>query len=136
PTAVNPLIKPRANGAELTAVLASAELALGRNRLALGLIDAQNQPITSGTTSVELFKLDAASNSAQKRSDAQATFRAVGDPNRGIWVASTSFDDTGPWGAQVTLARAGEAPRVARLNFEVRAKFSAPGYGDAAPRSQ
>ena len=36
PTAVNPLIKPKATtGAELTPVLASSELALGRNRLAL-----------------------------------------------------------------------------------------------------
>src|SRR6266852_8574269 len=49
PTAVNPLIKPKAtSGAELTPVLASSELALGCNRFAIGLIDAQSQPITSG----------------------------------------------------------------------------------------
>ena len=33
------------------------------------------------------------------------------------------------------LERPGEAPKVARLSFEVRPRFSAPGYGDAAPRS-
>src|SRR5437879_1630806 len=59
PTAANPLIKPRAtSGAELTPVLASSELALGRNRFALGLIDAQNQPIGAGQVHLEFFKLN------------------------------------------------------------------------------
>src|SRR5438132_3059095 len=74
PTAVNPLIKPRAtNGAELTPVLASSELALGRNRFAVGLIDAQNQSITSGQVHLEFFKLNG--QTAEKRSEADAVFR-------------------------------------------------------------
>src|SRR5882757_2413692 len=56
-TAVNPLVKPKATGAELTAVQASSELAQGRNRFAVGLIDARNQPVTSGSVGVEFFKL-------------------------------------------------------------------------------
>ena len=136
PTATNPLIKPRASGAELTAVQASSELALGRDRFAVGLIDAQNQPVTNGTARLEFFKL-MPGGSAEKRADAEAVFRAVaGATARGIWVAQTSFGEAGTWGAQITLQRPGEAPKVARLNFEVRQKFSAPGYGDPAPRSR
>jgi len=76
PTAPNPLIKPRAaSGAELTPVLASSELALGRNRFAIGLIDPQNQPITSGQVHLEFFKLDG--QTAEKRSEADAAFRAL-----------------------------------------------------------
>lgn len=134
PTPVNPLIKPRAAGAELTVVQASSELALGRNRFAMGLIDAQNQPITSGGARLELFKVSQG-GTAEKRGDAPATFRSVGDASRGIWVANTSFDEPGAWGGQVTLEPPGQAPKVARLSFEVRPRFSAPGYGDAAPRS-
>ena len=49
PTAVNPLIKPKpTSGAELTPVLASSELALGRNRFAVGLIDKGD--FSSGTS--------------------------------------------------------------------------------------
>jgi hypothetical protein len=137
--AANPLVKPRGSGAELTAVQASSELALGRNRFAIGLIDAQNQPITAGAVRLEFFKVQQG-GAAQKRSEAPASFRTVGpspSPSRGIWVANASFDEVGAWGAQVTLQRPGDsAPKVARMNFEVQSKFSAPGYGDPAPRSK
>lgn len=130
----NPLIKPKATtGAELTPVLASSELALGRNRFAVGLIDAQNQPITSGHVHLEFFKVDR--QAAEKRSEADAVFRALELQNKGIWVAAANFDAVGPWGAQVTLTPANAQPKVARLNFEVRDHFSASGYGDPAPRS-
>ncbi|HLZ32295.1 MAG TPA: hypothetical protein VKV73_33660 [Chloroflexota bacterium] len=135
PTAVNPLVKPRATGAELTAVQASSEVAQGRNRFALGLIDARNQPVTGGTVGVEFFKV-LASGSAEKRADATALFRSVGGASKGVWVTPATFPETGPWGAQVTLdPGTGEAPRVARMSFDVRPKFSAPGYDDPAPRS-
>jgi len=134
PTATNPLIKPRAtNGAELTPVLASSELALGRNRFAVGLIDAQNQPITSGQVHLEFFKLNG--QTAEKRSEADAVFRALEQQSKGIWVAPSNFDVIEPWGGQVNLTPTGTPPKVARLNFEVRERFSAPGYGDPAPRS-
>jgi hypothetical protein len=35
----------------------------------------------------------------------------------------------------VTLDASGAAPKVARLNFEVKDRFSAPGYDEPAPRS-
>ncbi len=134
PTAANPLIKPKAtSGAELTPVLASSELALGRNRFAIGLIDAQNQPITSGQVHIEFFKIDR--QTAEKRSEADAVFRALELQSKGIWVAATNFDVIGPWGGQVTLTPTSAQPKVARLNFDVRDHFSAPGYGDPAPRS-
>jgi hypothetical protein len=135
PTAPNPLVKPRANGAPLTAVLASSELAHGRNRFAIGLIDDSNQPVTSGTVNVEFFKLQA-DGQAQKRSESAAAFRSVGGASKGIWVAPASFADTGAWGAQVSLdAGTSAPPRVARMNFQVRDSFSAPGYDAPAPHS-
>ncbi len=134
PTAANPLVKPRAGGAELTAVQASSELAQGRNRFALGLIDARNQPVVDGTVNVEFFKL-LSNGQAEKRAGAAAVFRSVGGASKGIWVAPATFPETGGWGAQVTLAAPSGTPRVARLNFDVRPKFSAPGYGEPAVRS-
>jgi hypothetical protein len=132
--AANPLIKPRAGGADLVAVQASSELAQGRNRFALGLIDARNQPITSGNVSVEFFKL-LANGQAEKRGDGTAVFRSVGGASKGIWVTPATFSDTGQWGAQVTLDSGDGPPKVARMNFQVRPKFSAPGYDEPAPRS-
>jgi len=135
PTAVNPLIKPRAaSGADLTAVNASTELALGRDRFAIGLIDAKSQPVVDGSVKIEFFKLGA-NNQAEKRSDAQAVFRSVGGTSKGVWVAPANFPELGPWGAQVTLDSGAGDPKVARMNFQVQQKFSAPGYDEPAVRS-
>jgi hypothetical protein len=135
PTLTNPLIKPRATpGAELTAVNASSELAVGRNRFTLGLIDAHNQAVTSGNVHVEFFKLGA-NSTAEKRADATAVFRSVGGASKGIWVSPVAFPEPGGWGAQVTLGQGSEPARVARMSFEVRPRFSAPGYDEPAIRS-
>jgi hypothetical protein len=135
PTAANALVKPRASGADVTAVQASSELAVGRNRFAVGLLDARNQPITSGTVGLEFFKL-LPNDQAEKRSEGSAVFRSVGGASKGIWVTQTNFADTGQWGAQITLDVGDGAPKTARMNFQVRQKFSAPGYDEPAPRSQ
>src|SRR5258708_40173674 len=75
PTAVNPLGKPRATGAELTAVLASSEVAQGRNRFALRLIDARNQPMVAGNVGAEDFKL-LTNAAAATRTVAMGVFRS------------------------------------------------------------
>jgi hypothetical protein len=134
PTPVNPLLKPRAEGDGVVALQASSELALGRNRFAVGLVDARNQPLTSGTVHIEFFKLRA-DGTAEKRTESTAIFRSVGAQSRGVWVAPAEFGETGAWGAQVTLSQPNNPPRSARMNFEVRDKFSAPGYGEPAVRS-
>jgi peroxiredoxin len=132
--AANPLVKPRTGGAPLTAVQASTELAQGRNRFAIGLIDANNESITTGNVNVEFFKLNG--NQAEKRADSTAVFRSVGGASKGIWVVSpANFADTGPWGAQVTRDLGDGNPTQARMSFQVRDKFSAPGYDAPAPRS-
>jgi hypothetical protein len=134
PAASNPLVKPRATGAPLTAVQASSEIALGRNRFTIGLIDDHNQPVTGGSVNVEFFKLQP-SGQAEKRAEAPAVFRSVGGASKGVWVAQATFPDNGDWGAQVTLNPGDAAAKVARMNFQVRDQFSAPGYDAPAPRS-
>jgi hypothetical protein len=136
PTSSNPLVKPKApSGVPLTAVNASSEVARGRNRFTIGLIDARSQPVTTGNVHMEFFKL-ATDGTAEKRADATAVFRSVGGASKGLWVSQASFPETGGWGAQVTLDQASnEEPKVARMNFEVRPKFSAPGYDEPAVRS-
>ena len=76
PTPVNPLIKPKPEGNGVVALQASSELAVGRNRFALGLVDARNQPMTSGMVQVEFFKLKA-DGTGEKRAESPALFRSV-----------------------------------------------------------
>jgi hypothetical protein len=134
PTAANALIKPKTAGADLVALQASSELAKGRNRFAIGLLDARNQPVTTGSVKLEFFKLKA-DGTGEKRSESAAVFRSVGGQSKGVWVTQAEFAETGPWGAQATLSQDSAAARIARLNFEVKDRFSAPGYGEPAVRS-
>jgi YtkA-like len=135
-TPVNPLIKPRSKGGDLTAVRANSDLAVGPNRFAVGLVDANNQPVSDGKVLVEFFKVGD-QGEADKRSDADAIFRSVSGPTKGIWVATTNFDQAGRWTAQLTLDKSeSAAPLTTQLNFEVLDKSIAPGYGQLAPRSQ
>ena len=134
PTPVNPLIKPKPEGNGVVALQASSELAVGRNRFALGLVDARNQPMTSGTVQVEFFKLKA-DGTGEKRAESPALFRSVGGQSKGVWVAPAEFGEAGSWGAQVNLVQPNAAPLIARMNFDVRDRFSAPGYGEPAVRS-
>ena len=85
---------------------------------------------TAGSVNIEFFKLQA-NGQAEKRAESPAVFRSVGGESRGIWVAPASFPETGNWGAQVTLDSGAGSPRVARMNFPVQDKFSAPGYDRA-----
>jgi hypothetical protein len=134
PTPVNPLIKPKPEGNGIVALQASSELALGRNRFAMGLVDAHNQAVTTGTVQIEFFKLRA-DGTGEKRSDSPAVFRSVGGQSKGVWITPVEFGETGPWGAQANLVQPGEGARTARMSFEVRDKFSTPGYGEPAVRS-
>src|SRR5437868_1472312 len=68
PTAANPLVKPKTAGADLVALQASSELAKGHNRFAIGLLDARNQPVTTGQLNLEFFKLKA-DGTGEKRSE-------------------------------------------------------------------
>src|SRR4051812_24494243 len=115
PTPVNPLIKPKPEGNGIVALQASSELALGRNRFALGIVDAHNQPVTSGTLQIEFFKLKK-DGTAEKRAESAAIFRSVGGQSKGVWVAPVELGEAGQWGAQAALTQPGQAPLNARMN--------------------
>ena len=112
-SATNPAPEPKAAaGADLTALQASSELALGRNRFAIGLLDARNQPVTAGTVKIEYFKLKT-DGTGEKKSESAALFRSVGGQSKGVWVASpVEFAETGPWGAQVSAASGSSSSRA------------------------
>src|SRR5690348_16420842 len=90
--AANPLIKPRAGKGELTPVRANSELAVGRNRFAIGLLTSSNQPATDGSVLVEFSKLGK-NNTSQRRGKAPAVFRSIAGPSKGVWVANSVFED-------------------------------------------
>jgi hypothetical protein len=110
--------------------LASSELVVGQNRFALGLL-LDERPLPGASVRLEFFQI--AGQTATKRAEAPAVYRAIGDDLKGIYVARVAFDQAGPWGVQATISRPEQtASSAARLSFEVVAQSTAPMPGQRA----
>jgi hypothetical protein len=119
----------------MTIALANSEIVVGRNRVALGLIGADNQPIADAQAVVSFFQLDGAA--ATKRGEVMAPYQWVEHRQRGVYVARVDFDVVGPWGIEVVANRGnGAAPLVARANLAVMAEGRAPMIGEMARQTR
>ncbi|MFN0070205.1 MAG: TlpA family protein disulfide reductase [Chloroflexota bacterium] len=115
----------------LTIALANSELVVGPNRLAMGLIGPDNQPISDAQAVVSLYQLEGTQGT--KVAEAEATYRWVEYRQRGVYVSRAAFDRPGPWGVEV-VARVSpdSAPVVARVTVDIRERGHAPMIGDTA----
>ena len=118
----------------LLAVVASSDLAVGPNHFALGLLDAQNQPLAN--VPVYLSFYDLAGREPALVAQTEATWRQpLSEWNRGVYKATVVFDHPGPYGVEAAVVQADGAQQTARARFEVKPQPAAPGVGAAAPRS-
>jgi hypothetical protein len=87
-----------APGAELQAVIASAEVVVGPNRLAVGLLK-DGKPLEEATVRERFFFLDAPDQAEQARvrSEHDAVYYGEG-LELGVFVSHPSFDQPGTWG--------------------------------------
>jgi hypothetical protein len=116
-----------------TLVLATAELVVGPNRFAAGIIDEANKPMVDASVRFSFFQLDG--SNGVKRAEAPATFRWVDQRTRGIYTAPVQFDAAGRWGVEAVVERDGQSQTI-RTPFEVKATSSAPMVGGQAVRSK
>lgn len=117
-------------------VLASSELVVGPERFVFGIIDpVSNQPIQDvAEVTIQFFKVHE-DGSATKVGDATPIFHSENLP-KGVYVARTTFNEAGAWGALMTISREGQDPYQVRANFEVLADSTVPMIGEAAPLSK
>lgn len=137
PTAPSRLVPPTAAAGQLVGVLPNSDLAVGENqRFVLALLDDRNRAVKDASVRVRFFKvLD--QQRAQLRSEAAAAFRSspkLGD--RGVYVTRTTFDEPGPWGAEVEARRPDGGVQTLRLAFEVAPTSKSPAVGAPVPASR
>lgn len=120
----------------LTPILATSELTVGPNRMAIGLLD-NNEPVTDATVHLKFYYLDAKDDASRRqvRGESDATYYGKGLP-LGVYVAYPTFDQPGVWGVQMDVTRPGGAPRTIGVRFEVKAQSSTPAVGAPAPASR
>lgn len=124
-----------ATTSELQVVLATSEVVVGPNRLALGLLQ-DNVPISDApqtTVTARYYRLSA--DQATLVGEETARYYGEGLGPRGTFVIHPTFDAPGQWGLEVEATRPGQAPVTRRLRINVVEHGNAPKVGDAAPRS-
>src|SRR5947209_1568036 len=120
----------------IVAGVIGTDFAIGRNRFTFTLLD-KNQPVTTAHPTVYFFALQGFN--ALPGGHTAATLESVGTAARGsasaaIYVAHTTFDRAGKWGAEIDLRSSGKKHSLQTI-FNVAPRSVTPSVGAAAPRS-
>jgi hypothetical protein len=121
------------------AVVPGTDLAVGRNRFVLGLLQVKKGQdparVTDGQINLRYYFPIEPKPVAKGEGTAQ--FRFVDDKNKGLWVAQAQFDQPGVWGVEVSgTTPDGQAVGPIGVQFQVKPRPDTPAIGAPAPRSR
>ncbi len=148
PNPTNVELKP--SDADYVPVLASSDVAVGSNRLVVGLLDKAEEPalgaqlhlriycFTDSGDQVDKMSADATALTITKtytHTHADGTVESHTAGQVGVHVATVSFDMPGMWGLEVTGTVDGKELTGQKVTFNVREKPESPAIGSPAPRS-
>ncbi|HEX6292870.1 MAG TPA: hypothetical protein VFZ66_27035 [Herpetosiphonaceae bacterium] len=120
----------------LQPVLATSEVVVGPNRLAIGLLE-KNVPIADAAQTrvhVRYYKLNGQQATLAGEEDARYYGEGLGP--RGTFIVHPSFDSAGAWGMEVEAQRPNQPVTTHRMQLDVAEQGSAPTIGSDAPRSK
>jgi hypothetical protein len=133
---------------EVFPFILNQSLAVGPNRVTIGLVDRDNNRVLDATLRVRFYNLNGAKPVFRSGSDARfipVTLSFVDEQspakettptgNNGVYVASADFDAPGDWGVQITITRGDRTLEPVPYRFNVRDHSSEPEIGDTAPPS-
>lgn len=122
-------------GGALQPVLATSELVVGKNRVAIGLIE-NNVPIPDAAqTKLTVRYYKVSNDQATLTGEEQVRYYGEGLGARGTYIAHPTFDTPGTWGLEVIAQRPGKAAVTQRIGIVVNEKGSAAAIGTAAPKT-
>ena len=128
-----PTPSPPTTGENLRVALASTDIAVGRNRIAFGLIDPAAGAVRDARVQVSTFFL-AQGGARTPEETAQAVYRKWPVGEAGVYTVEAVFDRPGRWGLGISTEVDG-SPRKGSVSFEVAETSAAPAVGSPAPRS-
>ncbi len=112
----------------------STDIAVGRNRIAFGLIDRENGAVREAEVRVSTFFLTEEGPEGPYQT-VEAVYRKWPVGQAGIYTVEVGFDRPGRWGLGVEAADAGGRPGAGSVSLDVRVTSAAPAIGSPAPRS-
>lgn len=127
-----PSAPPSAAIPPLQAVLVASELAVGEQRVPIGILD-RNTPVNDATVHLRAYRQ---TPTDPLLSETDAPFKGDGLEGNGAYVGYLKFSTVGMWQIEVTARQGSRAPTTTRLQANVLARLSVPAVGDGAPRSR
>lgn len=118
----------------LRPVLASTDLAVGRNRLVFALLDPSGAPIKASAARLTLSRPQ--ESAAAPYSQTEAAFRPWPGGPGGVFSAWVEFPQAGTWLSEITPVDGKAQGDLGRLVFPVKERSASPALGAPAPRSQ
>jgi hypothetical protein len=126
---------PDDQSADLQPVLATSELIVGPNRVALGLLE-NNVPIPDAAeTTVKVRYYRVINDQATLIGEEDARYYGEGLGNRGTYIVHPTFDTPGAWGLEVIAERPEKGTTTRRIGVNVAQTGNAVGIGMPAPKS-
>jgi hypothetical protein len=115
----------------LTPVLAVSELAVGPNRLALGVLQ-NGTPVNDPnlTIGMRFFYVDG-DDKETAQSESTAVYRGEGLPF-GLYVGYAELNQPGGWNVELSIPREGQEPQVQLMRLDVLAEPNTPTIGSEA----
>ena len=130
-----PLIEGPVSADGLKAILGTADLGVGPNRVGF-VLTSPNGFVTEPEATVAFSYLAVAGVEGELRQTTRAKLRRWPYGNRGLYVTETTFDSPGAWRLDVSVNGPDGSQRKAQLDFEVLQSPSAPAVGSQAVRSK
>jgi len=143
---------------DIVPILANSELAVGQNRIAVGVLDKDNKPIVGAKVHFAFYDLNNGKEIKKAEMDAISRVPAkdAGIPEQqvikmpdgtqrtivnagedvGVYTALVTFDEAGDWGLEIKIDST--TPKVSKTllpRFNVLAKSVTPAIGSPAPKS-
>ena len=121
-------------GPEYAAVVVTSDMAVGRERLAFGVITRDGGPLRAEQATVRTYFLSPDSDAREPRQTLTAGFLAW-PTVAGVFVAHPEFDVAGTWELEAELTTDDGVEVVAKSAFPVKETSDTPAIGDPAPPS-
>ena len=122
-------------GPEFAAVVISTDLAVGRERLAFGVVPRDGPPLSAERATVRTYFLPPNTDGREEKQTLTAEFLPWPTSAAGVFIARPEFDAAGLWELEAELTAPDGAPVSAQAAFEVKETSDTPAIGAPAPAS-
>lgn len=122
---------------DLVPIPVSSELAVGRNRVLLNLIDSENNQLASPDRAVEMRFYDLAADAGTPAVTVDGDYLPTTPELPGLYRAfPVNFPCWGDWGLEAITTEPDGSQRTGRMVFTVRPTTTTPAIGAPAPPSE